>query len=131
MPKYLVHQRLTDFGLALIKDHGMSDAFRATTQMAGGAGGKLEAMYLTFESGPTIVAIFDLTHEQAAALCVAASRGPIGEARVTPLLTIEEVNKASAAQRAWTGVPEMPTQVTDRWPPEAGDGPEAEVVATS
>jgi len=94
MPKYFTQARYTTEGIqGLIKDS--ASGRRADVQAAVKAlGGKVEAFYYSFGEEDAIV-IMDLPNNIAAAALSLYISGA-GEVRVrtTPLLTVEEVDKA-------------------------------------
>jgi len=95
MPKYLVHASYTVEGLkGLLKDGG-SKRREAVEQLAKGLGGKLEAFYYAF-GDDDLFAIFDVPDNvsaTAASLVVNASGAT--KAKITVLLTPEEVDQAA------------------------------------
>ena len=111
MPKFLFTVRHSELAMELVKDHGLDEAWKATSGLMELAGGTLEQMYLSFDDGPRAWIIGDLPDlESANALCVFASRGPVVEAdgKLVHLLTLDDVRKASSTQKAWPR-PEAPT----------------------
>ena len=95
MPKYLAHASYTMEGLkGLLKDGGTKRR-EIVEQLAKSLGGKLEAFYYAFGHDDLFV-IFDLPDNVSAttaSLIVNASGG--AKARVTVLLTPEEVDQAT------------------------------------
>jgi uncharacterized protein with GYD domain len=101
MPKYLVHARYTAEGLrGLIKD--MASGRKAAVQKAlKGLGGKLESMYYCFGKDDVIL-ITDLPdNTAAAAMSIAVGASGLVDLQVTPLLTIEEIDKAVTLKSAY------------------------------
>ena len=94
MPKYMIQARYTTEGFqGLVKDS--ASGRRADVQSAVQAvGGKVEAFYFAFGSEDVII-ILDLPNNVAAAAVGLASAGSgTVHVRTTPLLTVEEVDKA-------------------------------------
>ena len=101
MPKYLVHARYTAEGLrGLIKD--TASGRKAAVQKAlKGLGGKLESMYYCFGKDDVIL-ITDLPdNTAAAAMSIAVGASGLVDLQVTPLLTIEEIDKAVTLKSAY------------------------------
>lgn len=96
MPKYMLQASYTAEGVkGLIKDtaSGRRAAVKAGVK---GVGGKLESMYYCFGEDDVVV-IMDLPDNVAAASLVAAvGASGLVRARTTPLLTVEEMDKALA-----------------------------------
>jgi len=94
MPKYMIQASYTPEGL-----HGlMSDSAsgrRADVQAAiNSLGGKIEAFYYAF-GGDDVVIILDLPDNvAAAAVSMTTASSKAVRIRTTPLLTVEEVDKA-------------------------------------
>ncbi len=96
MPHYLLQASYTAEGLkGLIKDTA-SGRRAAVKSIVKGAGGKLESMYFCFGKADVLV-LMDLPDNTAAA-SLAAAVGASGLVKVTttPLLTVEEMDKALA-----------------------------------
>jgi len=96
MPKYLLQASYTADGVkGLIKDSasGRRAAVKAAVK---GVGGKIESMYYSFGKADVVV-IMDLPDNVAAAT-LAAAVGSSGLVRLTttPLITVEEMDKALA-----------------------------------
>ncbi len=98
MPKYLISASYTAEGLAGLKKDKASGRKTAVQAAIKSVGGKLEAMYFTFGSEDVIL-IADLPDNVAAA-SVAITTNSTGAVRVrtTPLLTVDEVDKALATE---------------------------------
>ena len=96
MPKYLLQASYTAEGVrGLIKDtaSGRRAAVKAGIK---GVGGKLESMYYCFGKDDAVV-IMDLPDNVAAAtLSAAVGASGMVHVRTTPLLTVEEMDKALA-----------------------------------
>jgi uncharacterized protein with GYD domain len=103
MPKYLIQASYTADGLkGLMKDKA-SGRKAAAAQLMKGAGGKLESMYFAFGEHD-IVGIADFPDNvSAAAVALTVSASGLVHVKTTPLLTVEETDKAlgkSVAYRA-------------------------------
>jgi len=98
MPKYLIQASYTAEGLkGLMKDtaSGRKAAVQAAVKSAGG---KLESFYFSFGADDAVL-IVDMPNNVAAA-SLALTTAASGAVRIhtTPLLTLEEVDKALAAK---------------------------------
>lgn len=94
MPKYLVQAAYTTEGIrGLVKDS--ASGRRADVQSAVSAlGGKVEAFYYAFGTDDVVI-ILDLPDNvTAAALSLTTSGTGAVRTRMTPLLTVEEVDRA-------------------------------------
>jgi uncharacterized protein with GYD domain len=94
MPKYLLEVSYSPEGLqGVIKD--TASGRRAIVQkMVKSAGGKLEAFYYSFGDND-VIAITDLPDNTvAASLSLALGASGMVTGRTTPLLTVEEMDKA-------------------------------------
>ena len=94
MPKYLIQARYTTEGIqGLVKDS--ASGRRADVQSAVKAlGGNVEAFYYAFGADDVII-ILDLPNNvTAAAVGLTTSGSGAVRVRTTPLLTVEEVDKA-------------------------------------
>jgi uncharacterized protein with GYD domain len=94
MPKYLLQVRYTTDGIGgLVKDS--ASGRRADVQAAVRAvGGKVEAFYYAFGENDAVV-ILDLPDNvTAAAVSLTTSASGAVHVRTTPLLTVEDVDKA-------------------------------------
>jgi uncharacterized protein with GYD domain len=94
MPKFLLQVSYTPEGIKGIMRDSASGR-RADVQSAVKAvGGKLDAFYYAF-GGDDVIAILDLPDNiTAAAVSLASSSSGAVRVRTTPLLTVEEVDKA-------------------------------------
>ena len=103
MPKYMLQASYTAEGVkGLIKDTASG---RRTAVKAGvkAVGGKLESMYYCFGKDDVVV-IMDLPDNVAAAsLVTAVGASGLVRARTTPLLTVEEMDKALAKKVGYKG----------------------------
>ena len=94
MPKYLVQARYTAEGLkGLIEDSGSGR--RADVQAAvKSVGGKVDCFYYAFGEDDVFVIVDVPNHIAAAALAINVSRTGTVRIRTTPLLTVEDVDRA-------------------------------------
>ena len=94
MPKYMFHASYTPEGLKGLHKDKASGRKAAVTAALEPLGGKLEAMYFCF-GHEDVIAIVDLPDNViASALSLAMSSTGVVRTRTTPLLTVEEVDKA-------------------------------------
>jgi uncharacterized protein with GYD domain len=98
MPKFLLEVRYTREGLQGVVAKGGTARVEAGTAAVKSAGGKVEAFYFAF--GETDVYLIADMPDNAAAAAVALTVGAAGGAtvRTTPLLTPEEVDRATKAK---------------------------------
>jgi uncharacterized protein with GYD domain len=96
MPKYLLQASYTAEGLrGLVKDTA-SGRRAAVKTVVKGLGGKLESMYYSFGKDDALL-IMDLPDNvAAAALSTAVGASGMVRVRTTPLITVEEIDKALA-----------------------------------
>lgn len=96
MAKFLIHASYSPDGLkGLIKDKA-SGRKAAISKMLESHGGKLEALYYTFGEHDAIL-IADLPDNvTAAAISIVVSSSGLAHTATTPLLTVEETDKALA-----------------------------------
>ena len=96
MPKYLIQGSYTAEGLKGLQKDKASGRRTAVASAAETLGGKLEAAYFAFGQDDAVV-IVDLPDNVAAsALSLAMSASGLVRTKTTPLLTIEETDKALA-----------------------------------
>jgi uncharacterized protein with GYD domain len=96
MPKYLIHASYTAEGLKGLQKDKASGRRTAVASAIESLGGKLESTYYCFGEDDVLV-ILDLPDNVAAsALSLAVSASGLVRTRTTPLLTVEEVDKALA-----------------------------------
>jgi uncharacterized protein with GYD domain len=94
MAKYLITASYSADGLKGLQKDKASGRREALRQACESIGGKLEAFYMAFGEAD-VVTILDLPDNVAAsALSLAASATGLVRTRTTPLLTVEEVDKA-------------------------------------
>ena len=103
MPKYMLQASYTAEGMkGLIKDtaSGRRTAVKAAVKSGGG---KLESLYYCFGKDDVVV-IMDLPDNVAAAsLATAVAASGLVRARMTPLLTVEEMDKALTKKVGYKG----------------------------
>jgi uncharacterized protein with GYD domain len=94
MPKYLIQAKYTAQGLqGLMKDK--ASGRRAAIQKAlEGLGGKLETIYYAFGDYDVVLVAEAPDNIGAAAMAFAASSSGLARTRTTPLMTVEETDKA-------------------------------------
>lgn len=94
MAKYLIQARYTAEGAKGLLKEGGTGRRRAVDEVVAGLGGTVEAMYYTYGDDDlvTIIDFPDTTSMAAVSLAVKAS-GAL-QTRATPLLTVEEIDKA-------------------------------------
>ena len=99
MPKYLIQASYTTEGVKGLLSDGGSARTEAAAAAAASLGGSVEAFYFAFGSDDAIV-IADLeSNADAAALSLAVSASGAVNARVTVLLTPEELAAAAETVR--------------------------------
>ena len=96
MPKYLIQASYTAEGIKGLHKDKASGRKAAVAASLETLGGKLETMYWSF-GADDVISIFDLPDNvSAAALALAVSAAGAVKIRTTPLMTVEEVDKALA-----------------------------------
>jgi uncharacterized protein with GYD domain len=96
MPKYLIQASYTGEGLKGLQKDKASGRRTAIATSVESLGGKLELLHFCFGEEDLIV-ILDLPDNvSAAAASLTASASGLVRCRTTPLLTVEEVDKALA-----------------------------------
>jgi uncharacterized protein with GYD domain len=94
MPKYLIQARYTPEGIRGLASDSASGRRADVAAAVKGVGGTIEAFYYCFGS-EDVITIMDLPGNiEAAALAIAVGRGGSVHVRTTPLITVEEVDKA-------------------------------------
>jgi uncharacterized protein with GYD domain len=94
MPKYMSRVSFTTEGMKGLRKEKAAHRREAVAKLVESAGGKLEAYYFAF--GPDDgVAIYDLPDNVAAAsLSIAANAAGHVHLSITPLMTVEEMDRA-------------------------------------
>ena len=96
MPKYLVQASYTAEGLKGLQKDKASGRRTAVASAVEALGGKVESVYYTFGDEDVMV-ILDMPDNVAmSALSLAVSAAGLVRTKTTPLLTVEEVDKALA-----------------------------------
>jgi len=101
MPKFLCTAGYTAEGLQGVVKDTASGRKAAVQKAVRGLGGKLEAFYFSF-GDDDVVLIVDLPdNTAAAAMSLAVGSSGLVQLRTTPLLTVEEVDKAIKAKSTY------------------------------
>ncbi len=96
MPKYLIQASYTPEGLkGLMKDKA-SGRKAAVSKAVEGIGGKLESFYYAFGADDAVLVLDLPDNVTAVALALSVAASGLVNIRTTPLLTIEETDKALA-----------------------------------
>src|ERR1700688_2356233 len=94
MPKYLIQASYTPDGLkGLMKDKA-SGRKAAVSKAVEGIGGRLESFYYAFGADDAVLICDMPDNVSAAALALSVAASGLVHIRTTPLLTIEEIDKA-------------------------------------
>jgi uncharacterized protein with GYD domain len=94
MAKYLLEAAYTSEGLqGLIKDKA-SGRREAVTRALQAIGGKIESLYYAFGEHDVIVVLDVADNVSAAAIAIRVSASGLVRTKVTPLLTVDEVDQA-------------------------------------
>ncbi len=99
MPKYLIQASYTTEGVQGLLSDGGSARAAAATAAGESPGGSVESIYFAFGSDDVIVVADLPSNAAAAALSLAVSASGAVNARVTVLLTPEEIDTAAATVR--------------------------------
>jgi uncharacterized protein with GYD domain len=94
MPKYLIQASYTAEGLKGVQKDKASGRKAAVSKALEGLGGKLEALYFAFGEDDAVVIMDMPDNVSATALSLAVSASGLVRTRTTPLLTVEETDKA-------------------------------------
>ncbi len=94
MPKYLFEAAYTAEGLQGVFKDTASGRKAAVQKSIKGLGGKVEAFYYSFGDSDVLVIIDLPDNISAAAVAMAVGASGLVHGRTTPLLTVEEVDKA-------------------------------------
>lgn len=95
MSKYLIQGSYTEAGVKGLLKEGGSGRRAAVDQLATSIGGKVESFYYTFGLDDFAVVVDVPSHVDAVALSLAANASGALKARLTPLITIEEMDQAT------------------------------------
>ena len=94
MPKYLIQGNYTTEGVkGLLKDKG-SGRRAAVEAAAKSVGGTIECCYFTFGSDDVVIIAYLPDNATAASLALTVSATGAVNTRTTPLLTVEDVDRA-------------------------------------
>ena len=95
MPRYLIEGSYTNDGTKGLLKEGGSSRSDTVTKMIEGMGGKLETFYYTFGERD-VIAIYSAPDEiSALALAMAVNQSGKVSIRTTPLLSVEDVDRAA------------------------------------
>jgi uncharacterized protein with GYD domain len=95
MPKYLVQANYVDQGLKGLLKEGGSSRRAAVEKLFGSVGGKVEAFYYAFGDTDLFIIADVPDNVSAAALSLTVNASGAATAKVTVLLTDEEINAAT------------------------------------
>jgi uncharacterized protein with GYD domain len=98
MAKFLVEARYTAQGKQGLRKDGGSGRRDATAHALTAIGGRLEAMYFAFGERDVIIIADIPDNVSAAAVAIAAASTGHLETKMTPLLTVEEIDQALSKQ---------------------------------
>src|SRR5438045_3615731 len=96
MPKYLVQASYTSEGLRGLQKDKASGRRTAVASACEALGGKLESVYYTFGDEDVMVIVDMPDNVSMSALSLAVSASGLVRSKTTPLLTVDEVDKALA-----------------------------------
>ncbi|HYB11103.1 MAG TPA: GYD domain-containing protein [Alphaproteobacteria bacterium] len=94
MPKYLIQASYNADGVKGLHKEKASGRKAAVSQAVESLGGKLESIYYAFGDHDVIVIIDLPDNASASALALAVSGSGLIRTRTTPLLTVEETDRA-------------------------------------
>jgi uncharacterized protein with GYD domain len=94
MPKFLIHTNYTAEGLKLLQKDTAAVRMKQIAAMFESAGGKLEAYYFTLGEDDAYVICDMPSVEAVTSVVVAVSAAGLVRTRTTPLLTVEETDRA-------------------------------------
>ena len=94
MPKYLIEATYSHDGLKGLTRDKASGRSAAVKKTAESIGGKVDAIYYTFGDSDVIVIADFPDNITATALSLAVSSSGLVRTKTTPLLTVEEVDRA-------------------------------------
>jgi uncharacterized protein with GYD domain len=103
VPKYLIQGSYTAEGLKGLAKDKASGRRASVTRMLERAGVKLEAFYYSFGADDFILIVDGPDNATATAISIAVSSTGLAQTRITPLLTIEEVDQALGTAVAYQG----------------------------
>jgi len=103
MPKYLIQASYTAEGLkGLMKDKA-SGRKAAVEKALASLGGKVEGFYYSFGDYDVVVIVDGPDNISAAAVSIATTASGLVRTKTTPLLTVEETDKALAKSVTYRG----------------------------
>ena len=103
MPKFLVETTYTPEGISALQKDKASARRQAVEKLLASVDGKLEAFYFAMGDSD-VVTIVDLPNaESAAAISFTGMATGLFRVKTTPLLTVEEVDRALARKLAFRG----------------------------
>src|SRR5258708_16008061 len=94
MPKYLIQASYTAEGLKGLQKDKASGRREVVNAAVTALGGRLEALYYAFGDDDVVVLLDAPDNIGVAALAIGVSASGLVRTKVTPLLTVEEVDKA-------------------------------------
>ena len=94
MPKYLVTGTYTAEGLRGLQTDKASGRRRALKKAVAGLGGKLESIHYCFGEDDVVIIVDMPSNASAAAVSIAAASSGVVRVKVSPLLTVDEVDEA-------------------------------------
>jgi len=94
MPKYLIQASYSAEGLKGLHKDKASGRKAAVSQAVEGLGGRIESVYYTFGDQDAVLVLDLPDNVSAAALSLAISASGLVRTKTTPLLTVEETDKA-------------------------------------
>lgn len=96
MPKYLIQASYTAEGLKGLRRDKASARKEAVTKAVEALGGKVESYYFTFGQDDVIVIVDMPGNASVAAFSMASTASGAARTRTTPLMSVEEADKALA-----------------------------------
>ena len=103
MPKYLIQASYKAEGAKGLRKEGASKRRQAVESLVKEAGGNLEALYYAFGEDDVVAIVEYPDNVSAAAVSLAVNASGVTKMRVTPLLTIEEMDAATKKQIGYRG----------------------------
>jgi len=94
MPKYLLEASYTSEGLQGLTRDKATGRHEAVNRAVQAIGGKVEALYFCFGEHDVVVLMELADNISAAAIAIRVSASGLVRTKITPLLTIDEVDKA-------------------------------------
>lgn len=94
MPKFLVTGSYTAEGLKGLQTDKASGRRRALKKAISGLGGKLESIHYCFGDDDIVLIVDMPSNASAAAVSIAAASSGVVRVKLTPLLTVDEVDEA-------------------------------------